>query len=133
MPLGLRIVSTADLTELHRLDFPVSAVAVSPDGRRLLASGARLEAVSGQPGRREQSGLYVFDAAHLELVAHLQPGVEFFIDGFSRDGRYAYLGHWKPDSQKYLHGVFDFNTQRLVAERQLNGYFGGLLPVVARD
>jgi hypothetical protein len=40
VPLGLQVIATDDLTELQRLDLAVNDLALSPDGRWLLLTGA---------------------------------------------------------------------------------------------
>ena len=39
VPLGLQVLSTDDLSQLHRFDLPVSEFGLSPDGKRFLLTG----------------------------------------------------------------------------------------------
>jgi hypothetical protein len=127
-PLGLRVVAIHDLTELRRLDLPVSDVQASPDGKRLLLTGARFEEISGKSGTRVGSGLYLVDAARFDVLAHLQTGAVVYLDSFSRDGRYAYVYRFERGA---VYQVVDLSTISPGAERALPGYIDGPLSAVA--
>jgi hypothetical protein len=129
VPLGLQVIATGDLAELGRVDLAVSDLALSPDGRWLLL--ASTQEVTQADGGIEHvgRGLYLFDAQQLQEVAHLAPEVEFRLNGFSPDGRYAYVSTSASDWQGDRYGnwrvtlhVLDLETGRFVAEREFIGY-----------
>ncbi len=130
-PLGLQLIATDDLSELRRLDLPVSDVALSPDGRRLLLSGAQERSRSGSAAERTGNGLYLLDADRLEQLAHLQPGVEYSIQGFSPDSRYAYLTYSVSSQsggcgdQKAVYQTLELPSGRVVAAHESPGCFMG--------
>lgn len=128
-PLGLQVISTGDLTEAQQLDLPVNELALSPDGRWLLLKGGY--DATGPDGdiERVKRGLYVVDASRVEVTAHLLPEQEVYLQGFSADGRRAYVStgysEWLGDRYGNwtvtLH-LLDLQTGRLVAEREFPGY-----------
>ena len=124
MPLGLSVIRLDTFTEERHLDLPVSQVAVSPDGRRLLLAGYRKDPRGDQQG----SGLYVLDATNLNQLASLEAGTIFAIEGFGPSGL-AYVSRWEASHE--IIGVLDLGTLRLGAERELDGYWNGLISVVA--
>ena len=132
VPLGLQVIATDNLSQLRHLDLPVSDLTLSPDGKRLLLIGS-FEDFSWSGGSEyEDSGLYVFDAERLEELAHLEPGVVFYLKGFSPDSRYAYVSHPAEPSERYwtkVLQVLDLESYRFVAE--IENTFSRLLPVKA--
>ena len=127
-PLGLRVIATRDLTELRRLDLPVGDVQASPDGKRVLLTGAHYEEIAGRSGTSVGSGLYLVDAARFDVLAHLQAGAVIYLDSFSRDGRYAYVYRFERGA---VYQVVDLSTISPGAERALPGYIDGPLSAVA--
>jgi hypothetical protein len=124
IPLGLSVTRLDTLTEERHLDLPVSQVVVSPNGQRVLLAGYRKEPQGGQHG----SGLYVLDAADLNQLASFEAGTTFAIEGFGPGGL-AYVSRWQASDE--MIGVLDLGTLRLGAERKLDGYWNGLISVVA--
>jgi len=108
-PLGLTVIDTGDLWEIGKLDLPVSNLALAPGGSRLLLWGASWECETGC--RREGHGVYVVDTAKLTRVAHVLPGNEATVLGFSPDGRYAYIG--EDTGRGVHHRVLDLAKGRL--------------------
>jgi len=139
-PLGLQVIDTRDFTEIRRLDLAGGDLGLSPDGQFLLLTGSRIEAVvsgQGQTASRQGSGLYLVDAKRLKPNAHLGQGISFSLEGFSQDGRYAYVRHWEasPAGEWAARSVvqsLDLAAELLGEQRQLDGYLpSGLLSVIA--
>ena len=59
---------------------------VSPDGTRIYAIGV----ASSDPEGRGSTGVYAYDAASLDQVAHWQPTADFTSIAVSADGRFVY-------------------------------------------
>jgi WD40 repeat protein len=92
-PSGLVAVDTGTWEIVDRLDAPISDVFVSPDGKRLIATGSRDESTASSYVS-ESSGLYVIDPIGLEVVAHHPPDRAnryFGAGSYSRDGSLAYV------------------------------------------
>ena len=107
-------------------------LALSPDGKRLLLVGRFNEFSESAGSQYEGSGLYVFDAERLEELTHLQPGVAFFLTGFSPDSRYAYVSRpTQPDQWYWTKALqaLDLESYRVVAE--LENTLNYLLPVTS--
>lgn len=128
--LGLQVIDAATLAEVGRLDRPATEVALSPDGRWLLLAGAYDAARPGARAERVAPGMYVVDAESLEETAHLWPGEEVYVRGFSRDGGYAYVStatsEWldgrHTNWQTTLH-VVDLEAGTPAADRTFSGSF----------
>lgn len=121
VPLGLTVIDTASLRPVGRLDLPVSDLALTPDGRQLLLWGASWDFAAGSA--REGHGVYVVDAARLTQVAHVLPGSDATLLGFSPDGRYAYIGE-DTGQGKVRHVVLHLATGRLGAVREVSRGLG---------
>ncbi len=90
-PEGLRVIDTKSLEEVGRAELPVSDVVLSPDGRRLVATGSRVRSSEAAGWQSRHFGLYLLDALSLEVLAHLEPEEGFWLGDFSSSGRYVYL------------------------------------------
>jgi DNA-binding beta-propeller fold protein YncE len=119
VPLGLLIVSTADLSEVQRLTLPVSELALSPDGNTLLLTGIQSESRANDqnPPSNRPSGLYVFDTATLTIRAHLEPNIHFGLRGFSANGRFGYVTHH--ESTTGIARVLDLTTNTFTSRQEL--------------
>jgi hypothetical protein len=130
-PLGVDILDTHDLSKIRRLDLAVSEVLVSAAGQVLL-TGTQLEAPGNGQLKSQGSGLFILDERRPERVAQLNPGERFLLEGFSRDGFYAYVGQWQTSGGVgIIYRVLDLRTQSFTAQRELRGYWNGLLAIVA--
>lgn len=69
--LGGFVVDTETMEIVGRIEQPVSALALSPDGARLLATGTDVESRHDQAGAVTPHGLFVLDPASLEELAHI--------------------------------------------------------------
>jgi hypothetical protein len=115
-PSGIVAVDTGSWEIVDRLEAPISVVFMSPDGRRLLATGYTEESgpttYSG-----ESSGVYLIDPADLEVIAHHPPdrGEEYFAQmSFSQDGSLAYVTSYSTVEQV---DVIDLDSGEVVANR----------------
>ncbi len=132
--LGLQIIATADMRELSRVELPVSAIALAPDGRTLVLSGMPEAQIAGETATQQAHGLYLLDVAHPDAPVQLQAQSSFTLHGFSADSRYAYVSHIQPqqgtaESWRVMIQVLDLQTQRFVGERSVE-HFGELLTLV---
>ena len=135
-PLGLQVIAAEKLTEVQRLDLPVTDLALSPDGQWLLLRSAY--DTTGPDGGLEHvhHGLYLVDTTSLVAVAaHLMPESEVHLQGFSPDGRHAYVStatsEWPGDHYGNWHGtlhVLDLQSGQFVAERAFPGGTLNLIP-----
>lgn len=130
-PLGLQVIDAKTLAEVARLDLPATDLALSPNGRRLLTIGAYNVPNADNGSERVAHGLYLLDAASLDVVAHLLPEQEVTLQGFSPGGRHAYIststsewldgrGHTNWRTTLYL---LDLQTGTPAAEREFPGSF----------
>jgi hypothetical protein len=135
VPMGLQVVATRDFAQLARLDLQVTDLALAPDGRRLLLSGAWMEWPSGTEGKQRGAGLHILDADRMTKLAQLSAGTASAFHGFSRDARYAYVSHVGPASSgfKTMFSALDLRELRQGPERSLDGYWGNLVAAITRS
>ena len=135
IPLGLQVIAAEKLTEVQRLDLPVTDLALSPDGKWLLLRSAY--DTTGPDGglEREHHGLYLVDTASMAVTAHLMPESEVYLQGFSPDGRYAYVStatsEWLGDHYGNWRGilhVLDLQSGQFVAGREFPGGYLDVIP-----
>lgn len=134
-PLGLQVIATEKLTEVQRLDLPVTDLALSPDGRWLLLRSAYDTTGADGGLERVHHGLYLVDTTSLAVTAHLMPEREVYFQGFSPDGRHAYVStassEWLGDHYGNWRGtlhVLDLQSGQFVAERAFVGGYLNLIP-----
>lgn len=134
-PLGLQVIAAEKLTEVQRLDLPVTDLALSPDGQWLLLRSAYDTTGADGGLERVHHGLYLVDTTSLAVAAHLMPESEVHLQGFSPDGRHAYLStatsEWLGDHYGNWHGtlhVLDLQSGQFVAERTFPGGYLNLIP-----
>ena len=134
-PLGLQIINTKDLTEASMLDLPATNMALSPNGKWLLLTSAYDETRTTDGVVRVKHGLYVVDTESMAVTSHLLPDREVYLQGFSPNGRFAYIStatsEWQGDHyenwQTTLH-VLDLETGQLTEEREFAGSYLQLIP-----
>jgi hypothetical protein len=115
-PSGIMAVDTGTWEIVDRLEAPISVVFMSPDGRRLLATGYT-EENSPTTYSVESSGVYLIDPADLEVMAHHPPdrGEEYLGRmSFSQDGSLAYVTSYSTVEQV---DVIDLDSGEVVANR----------------
>jgi hypothetical protein len=123
--LGGFVVDTDTLEIAGRIDRPVGALALSPDGARLLATGTDVESRHDEAGVVTPHGLYVLDPVSLEELAHIPSAGPMRVAGFSADGRIAYLQSWQDElggGQVCVISSLDLNRLDIAAERRVSGY-----------
>lgn len=119
------VVDTETLRIVGRIDQPVSDLALSPDGARLLATGTDVESRHDESGVVTPRGLFVLDPVSLEELAHIPAAGPMRVAGFSADGRIAYLQTWEDESsggQACVVNSLDLDGLDIVAERRVSGY-----------
>jgi hypothetical protein len=120
LSLGLTVIDTDDLTELARLDLPVSDVEVSPNGTHLLLSGVSDgRVVDNHP---EHSGLLVLDARTLEQRDHLFEDTIPWIHAFSADGDSVYITAWDQEAEAARLLLLDLVGLAVTSDRFLLEY-----------
>lgn len=125
LALGGFVVDTDTLRIVGRIDQPVSALALSPDGTRLLATGTGVLSRADQAGEVTPHRLFVLDPVSLEEPAHIPSGGPMRIAGFSRDGRIAYLQRWEEEAsggQVCVISSLRLDRLDIAAERRVEGY-----------
>lgn len=113
---GLEMVNTGDLSLVERVDLPVSDLALSPNGQRLLLRLWWPEA-SGSPAHQ---ALAIFDAQQLRELGRIAVDSPFELLGFLSDGREAYVGRDVQRTDRtweWRISVVDVAARRIVAER----------------
>lgn len=135
IPLGLRVIAAGKLAEVQRLDLPVTDLALSPDGKWLLLRSA-YDTTGPEGGlERVHHGLYLVHTASMAVTAHLMPENEVYLQGFSPDGRHAYvrtatsdwLGDHDGNWRNTLH-VLDLQSGQFLAERAFPGGYLHVIP-----
>ncbi len=125
-PMGGFVVDTDSLQIVGPIEQPVSELALSPDGARLLATGTEVLSVHDQTGSETPHGLDVLDPLTLKLLAHIPSGDRMGVVGFSSDSRLAYLQTWeyKPDgSPVCVLRSLRLDTFDIAGERRISGCY----------
>lgn len=123
--LGGFVVDTDTLRIVGRIDQPVSELALSPDGARLLATGTDVLSRSDEAGVVTPHGLFVLDPVSLEELAHIPSGGPMRVAGFSPDGGTAYLQSWEDEpsgGQVCVISSLRLDRLEIAAERRVDGY-----------
>jgi hypothetical protein len=123
--LGGFVVDTDTLRIVGRIDQPVSGLALSPDGTRLLATGTDVLSRADEAGDVTPHGLFVLDPVSLEELAHIPSGGPMRVAGFSPDGRIAYLQSWEDEAgggQVCVISSLSLDRLEIAAERRVEGY-----------
>jgi len=123
---GLKILEASDMSQIASFDLAVNDVRLSPDDRWLL-----LKHTYNIGAKKENGGFYIFDTNKQEKVAYLQKKWNVKIDGFSVDSSYAYTSYTEGSmgghNWKQILRAVDLNTQKLIAKREVKGFFADLL------
>lgn len=118
-------VDTDILEIVGRIDRPVGALALSPDGALLLATGSDVESRHDEAGVVTPHGLYDLDPGSLEELAHNPSSGSLRIAGLSVDSRIASLQTWEDDRSGVEVCVIkslDLARLDIAAERRVSGY-----------
>jgi hypothetical protein len=128
-PLPLQVIDTTDMTEIGRIDLASTELAISPDGRRLLAVTNRFEpSPNGWTGYE----LQLIDTERLRRIASMALEDRGRILGFASEGDAAYVVAHVGFESTVLRRVAlaDLGTQQV---RTIDGGVGELLfPYVGR-
>jgi hypothetical protein len=92
-PLPLQVIDTTDMTEIGRLDLASTEIAISPDGRRLLAVTNRFEPSPTGWATRAGYELRLIDTERLTQVASLPLEDRGRIIGFASDDAVYVAAH----------------------------------------
>lgn len=123
--LGGFVVDTDTLRIVGRIDQPVSELALSPDGARLLATGTDVLSRSDAAGVVTPHGLFVLDPVSLEELAHIPSAGPMRVASFSPDGGIAYLQSWEDDpsaGQECVISSLRLDRLDIAAQRRISGY-----------
>lgn len=116
-PSGVLAVDTSTWTEVGRLEVPVSDIFLSPDGRRLMATGGREETTLSNYSL-ESSGWYLIDTADLSVIEHVEadrPDQWFGSISFNIEANAGYISSWTTTNRV---DVVDLDTGEVVASRE---------------
>lgn len=142
-PLGLKVVDTQTMDVVYEEE-GIDNIALSPDGRWLFGTGWAYEytQVSANEYRTDDYegwGLKVIDARSPALVAHINPDGIYQQMAVSADGRYVYVMSEGPGYEEaalnqgrcstpcQLLNVFEVDSRRVVAERQIHAHIAELV------
>jgi hypothetical protein len=90
-PIQLRVIDTADMAELGRLDAASTALWVSPDGSRILYGTERVDSKAEDWAVRSDFKLHVFDAAAQRDISSLPLSGPAWLLAFDATMRVAYV------------------------------------------
>lgn len=115
-PTGLLVVDTSSWSTITQLDIPVSEIYMSPDGRRLVATGGREESTLSSYSL-ESSGWYLIDTADMSVISHVEadrPDQWYGPMSFNLEANVAYVSSWALRNRV---DVVDLDTGEVVASR----------------
>ena len=134
----LRVVATNGLREISRLDELLTDFALTPDGKSLLVVKGEIDKSYGFDMLVNRD-VYVLDAETLRERIHVRIDKvdQLWFDGFSPDGRYAYLrgssAQWAEGSGwrnwRTMWQLLDLNSYRLISAGESGSMYGALLHI----
>jgi hypothetical protein len=96
VPSGIVAIDTGSWEVIDRLDAPISDIALSPDGARMIGYGGEMRESPNDSGY-ESRGYYVIDPQDLEVVSRHgtnDPYVSFSTADFGSTGEVGYVGYY---------------------------------------
>jgi len=93
---GIVAIDTGSWEVIDRLDAPISDIALSPDGARMIGYGGEMRESPSDSGY-ESRGYYVIDAEDLEVVSSHRtddPYSSFSTVAFGSTGKVGYVGYY---------------------------------------
>lgn len=132
LPLGIQMIDPGTMEKAGKISLPLYEMALSPDGRYLLATGMS-HVWTQDSDEVSYAGLYILDAANLETVKHIETNNQTVsLHGFSADGRYAYVSFHDThaDNAGSVMQVIDLTTLNVAANRMLPAGYSTLLGTV---
>ena len=135
---GLRLIATEGMREIGHIDELLTDFALTPDGKSLLVIKGEIDRSYGFDMLVNRN-VYILDAETLRERIHLRidRADQLWFDGFSPDGRYAYLrgssAEWVEESGwrnwRTTWQLLDLNSYRLISARESESMYGVLLHV----
>jgi hypothetical protein len=138
-PTDLRVIATDGMREISRLDELLTDFALTPDGKSLLIVKGEIDKSYGFDMLVNRD-VYVLDAETLRERIHvrIEQVDQLWFDGFSPDGRYAYL---RGSSAQWVEGsgwrnwrttwqLLDLNSYRLISTTESKNSYAVLLHIV---
>ncbi len=119
VPLGVEVIDTDSLRVTGRSQLPINDVAVSPDGELVVGVGVEQRFAFGDD-EAVGSGLYLLDAATLEVRHHVEDGAALTLDGFSSDASTVYAWSYHPVADVLTHVAVDAGTGQIVGNRSVS-------------
>ena len=129
VPLGMQIIDTRDLHEVHRAALPLSGIRLTPDGNVLLGQMLPPGDAAGGGANADSHRLTILETRRLEERGSFDLAGAYPYAWLSGDGRYAYLtGQVQVGGHRHLSfRVVEVSTLRVLAERAVGEYFGDLI------
>lgn len=137
-PVDLRVIATDRMREIAHLKELLTDFALSPDGKSLLVVKGEVDKSYGFNATVSRD-VYILDAESLQERTHLRIDQvdQLWFDGFSLDGRYAYL---RGSSAQWVEGSgwrnwrtiwqsLDLNSYRLISAGESAGLYGNLIHI----
>ncbi len=137
--VDLRVIATDGMREISHLNDLLTDFALTPDGKSLLVVKAEVDKSYGFDSMVSRD-VYVLDSETLKERTHIriEQVDQIWFDGFSPDGRYAYLrgssAHWVEGSGwrnwRTTWQLLDLSSYRLLSAGESGSLYGALLHIV---
>jgi hypothetical protein len=137
-PADLRVIATDGMREIGHLNDLLTDFALTPDGKSLLVVKAEVDKSYGFDSMVSRD-VYVLDSETLQERTHIriEQVDQLWFDGFSPDGRYAYL---RGSSAQWVEGSgwrnwqttwqsLDLSSYRLLSAGESGSLYGALLHI----
>jgi len=134
----LRVIATDGMRAISHLDELLTDFALTPDGKSVLVVKGEVDKSYGFDALLSRD-LYVLDAESLQERTHIRIDQvdQLVLDGFSPDGRYAYL---RGSSAQWVEGSgwrnwrtiwqsLDLNSYHLISAGESGSLYGALLHI----
>lgn len=114
-PLPLQVIETTNMSEIGRMDIASTELAISPDGRHLLAVTNRVDAKPTGWATRSGYQLRLIDPERLTVVASMALEDRGRVLGFAGDGEVAYVSAYDTSDSVVLRrvGLADLQLQQV--------------------
>ncbi|HEU0296872.1 MAG TPA: hypothetical protein VFR47_29310 [Anaerolineales bacterium] len=134
----LRVIATNGMREIGHIDELLTDFALTPDGKSLLVAKGEIDKSYGFDMMVNRD-IYILDAETLQERIHVRIDQvdQLWFDGFSPDGRYAYL---RGSSAQWVEGsgwrnwrttwqLLDLNSYHLISAGASSSMYGALLHI----
>jgi hypothetical protein len=134
----LQVIAIDGMREINHLDKLLTDFALTPDGKSLLVAKGEIDKSYGFDMLVNRD-VYVLDAETLRerIQVRIDQVDQLWFDGFSPDGRYAYLrgslaqwvegGGWR--DWRTVWQLLDLNSYRLISAGESGSRYGVLLHI----